>query len=153
MPSACAPHLRLFKRLLTIDAAEFGTEYDAHAYDADVPGDREVTPQDVQVWLRGYARFLKTGAEVLHDPRYFPQAKIITFGIAHGWTPPYKAPRHIDMPARAVAMLRNVDGFNYLDNASYHVYGYGTHLYPSPNDIDGGGDPYVERRCRSPWAG
>jgi len=33
-------------------------------------------------------------------------------------------------------MLRNVDGFNYLDNAEYHVDGYGTHLYPSPNDIE-----------------
>lgn len=121
---------------LEIDAVEFGSEFDAYAYDADVPKDRAVTPQDVQIWLRGYARFLKTGAEVLHDPRYFPSAKIITFGIAHGWAPPHQAPRHIDMPAKAVAMLRNVDGFNYLDNASYHVDGYGTHLYPSPNDIN-----------------
>jgi hypothetical protein len=31
-----------------------------------------------------------------------------------------------------------VDGFNYLDNAGYHVDGYGTHIYPSPNDPQAG---------------
>ena len=29
-----------------------------------------------------------------------------------------------------MAMLRNVDGFNYLENKEYKVDGYGTHLYP-----------------------
>jgi hypothetical protein len=30
-------------------------------------------------------------------------------------------------------MLKDVDGFNYLDNASYRVDGYGTHIYASPS--------------------
>jgi hypothetical protein len=71
-------------------------------------------------------------AEVIHDPDYFPHAKIITFDIAHGshrWDRP---PHHFSNPARMVALVRNLDGFNYLDNAIYHVDGYGTHIYPNP---------------------
>ena len=64
----------------------------------------------------------------------FPNAKIITFGIAHSGDYPPNAPNCFSNPARLVAMLRNVDGFNYLDNAEYHVDGYGTHLYTSPNN-------------------
>jgi Right handed beta helix region len=142
-PDKYARRLRtLFNALktagLTIDAAEFGSEYDTYAYDADVPNGHAASPEELKTWLRAYGKFLKTGAEVLHDPHYFPHAKIITFGIAHGWTPPHKPQQHFDIPAGVVAMLRDVDGFNYLDNSSYHVDGYGTHLYPSPNNIDGG---------------
>jgi hypothetical protein len=118
---------------LSIDAVEFGSEDDSYPYDADVPNGHQATAEEVHTWLRGYAQFLKTGAELLHDPGYFPQAKIITFGIAHGCDTCDKS--HLSSPARFVAMLKNVDGFNYLDNSSYHVDGYGTHLYPSPNDI------------------
>ena len=32
-------------------------------------------------------------------------------------------------------MLRNLDGFNYLDNAEYHVDGYGTHIYRGADSI------------------
>jgi hypothetical protein len=32
-------------------------------------------------------------------------------------------------------MLRNLDGFNYLDNTLYHVDGYGTHIYPNPDNL------------------
>ena len=35
-----------------------------------------------------------------------------------------------------IAALRNLDGFNYLDNAIYHVDGYGTHIYPNPDDLE-----------------
>jgi hypothetical protein len=35
-----------------------------------------------------------------------------------------------------LALLRNLDGFNYLDNAIYHVDGYGTHIYPYPDSIE-----------------
>jgi hypothetical protein len=76
-------------------------------------------------------------AEVIHDSHYFPNAKIITFGIAHGsdrWDPsPH--PHHFSNPARMLALLRNLDGFNYLDNAIYHLDGYGTHIYPNPDNL------------------
>jgi hypothetical protein len=91
----------------------------------------------MMTWLRGYGEFLKAGALVIHDPRYFPQAKIITFGIAHA-DDRYDRPwHHISHPATVVARLRNVNGFNYLDNSSYQVDGYGTHIYPWPGDIAG----------------
>jgi hypothetical protein len=72
-------------------------------------------------------------AQVIRDPRYFPQAKLITFGMAHGGTPS----NSLENPAQFVAMLRNVDGVNYLDNATYRVDGYGTHIYASPSNITG----------------
>jgi hypothetical protein len=76
---------------------------------------------------------LKTGATILHDPRYYPEAKIITFGIAHGYTAPGHPPQCLSDPAKIVAMLKDVDSFNYLDNSGYHVDGYGTHVYASPS--------------------
>ncbi len=120
---------------LTVDAVEFGNEDDTYAYDADVPNGHAASPEELKTWLRGYGQFLKTGTMVLHDPRYFPQAKIITFGMAHvinAWDNP---PHHLEQPAGVVALLRNVDGYNYLDNFSYHVDGYGSHIYAS-NDIN-----------------
>ena len=76
------------------------------------------------------SRYLQAAALAIGDPNYFPHAKIITFGIAHGsdkWDKPW---RHISQPVVVVARLRNVNGFNYLDNALYRVDGYGTHIYP-----------------------
>lgn len=120
---------------LTVDAVEFGNEDDTTCYDADVPDGRPSNANDLAIWAHGYGEFLKAGVEVVHDPRYYPQAKIITFGIAHGSDQWDKPPHHISQPARAVAMLRNVKGFNYLDNSTYHVDGYGTHIY-AQNDIN-----------------
>ena len=119
---------------LTIDAVEFGNEDDSYYYDADVPNGHSANQVELHAWLQGYGQFLKTGATILHDPRYYPQAKIITFGIAHGYTPPGRPPQCLSDPAKAVAMLKDVDGFNYLDNSGYHVDGYGTHIYASPGN-------------------
>ncbi len=117
---------------LAVDAVEFGNEDDSFYYDADVPNGHPATPDELHTWLRGYGEFLKTGATILHDPAYFPQAKIVTFGIAHGSDQYDNPPHHLSNPAKAVAMLRDVDGFNYLDNAGYHVDAFGTHIYASP---------------------
>lgn len=122
---------------LAIDAVEFGNEDDSYYYDADVPSEHRATTDELHIWLRGYGEFLRAGAAVLHDPRYYPDAKIVTFGIAHGCDQCGGPPRHLSNPAKIVAMLKNVDGFNYLNNASYRVDGYGTHIYASPNDVDG----------------
>lgn len=121
---------------LTIDAVEFGNEDDSYYYDADVPNGHAATPAELQVWLHGYGEFLKTGALVLHDSHYYPQAKIITFGIAHNSDQYDNPPHHLSNPASIVAMLKNVNGVNYLDNTSYHVDAFGTHVYASPNGVD-----------------
>jgi len=121
---------------LTVDAFEIGNEVDWVCFNGDVPFARPATPDDVAVAARGYARFLQAAAEVIRDPRFFPEAKIITFGMAHadeGWDLPL--PHHLPNPAAFVASLRDLDGVNYLSNARYHVDGYGLHIYPDPNDI------------------
>ena len=115
---------------LSIDAFEIGNEYDWICFNGDVPNGHAATEEDWMTAVRGYAYFLKTTATIIHDPQYFPQAKIITFGIAHSSDRWDRPPHHFSNPARMVAMLRNLDGFNYLDNASYHIDGYGTHIYP-----------------------
>jgi hypothetical protein len=115
---------------LTIDAFEIGNEEDWICYNGDVPNGHKASDAELLTAVRGYANFLKAAATVIHDPHYFPQAKIITFGIAHSsdrWDVP---PHHFSNPAHMVAMLKNLDGFNYLDNPGYHVDGYGTHIYP-----------------------
>ena len=118
---------------LAIDAVEFGNEDDSFYYDADVPNGHAATPDELHTWLRGYGAFLKTGAKLLRDPSYYPTAKIITFGIAHGCDQCGGPPQHLSDPQRVVAMLKDVDGFDYLDNGDYHVDGFGTHIYASPS--------------------
>lgn len=121
---------------LTIDAFEIGNEVDWICFNGDVPDGHAPTEAELMTAVRGYAHFLKTAAEVIHDPHYFPNAKLITFGIAHGSDRWDKPPHHFSNPARMVAMVRNLDGFNYLDNSIYHVDGYGTHIYPDPNNLE-----------------
>ena len=122
---------------LSIDAFEIGNEFDTSCYDADVPVGHQASEKEIGTWLRGYGEFLKAAALVIRDPNYFPHSTIITFGMAHGsdkWDKPW---RHMSHPAALVARLRNVNGFNYLDNSQYKVDGYGTHIYPWPGDIVG----------------
>jgi hypothetical protein len=121
---------------LTIDAFEIGNEADWICFNGDVPDGHAPSPAEFMTAVRGYAHFLRTAAEVIHSPRYFPDAKIITFGIAHAsdrWDHP---PHHFSNPARMIAALRNLDGFNYLDTDEYHVDGYGTHIYPDANNLN-----------------
>ncbi len=118
---------------LAVDAFEIGNEDDTDCYNADIPTGRTAAAQDLKAAARGYGKFLMASAEVIHDPKYYPQAKLITFGMAHGGTPSNSLPE----PAQFVAMLRNVDGVNYLDNDKYHVDGIGTHIYASPSDVTG----------------
>ncbi len=122
---------------LNVDAFEIGNEVDWVCFNGDVPFGRPATTNDILITARGYARFLEAAAEVIRDPRFFPSAKIITFGMSHadaGWD--NNPPHHLPNPAAFVASLRNLDGVNYLDNARYRVDGYGTHIYPDPDDIE-----------------
>ena len=70
----------------------------------------------------------------MHDRRNYPNAKIITFGIAHGGDPE----ESLSEPDKAVAVLKAVDGADDLDNAAYQVDGFGTHIYLLPSDPRGG---------------
>ena len=101
-----------------------------------MPDGHTPTEAEFLTAVRGYARFLRAAAEVIHDPHCFPSAKIITFGMAHGSDRWDKPAHHFSQPARMIAALRNLDGFNYLDNALYHVDGYGTHIYPNPDTLE-----------------
>jgi hypothetical protein len=121
---------------LTIDAFEIGNEYDSNCFNGDVPDGHAASEEEMITVLRGYGDFLKTAALIIRD--YFPQAKIVTFGICHSDDRYDKPPHHISHPAaNFVARLRNVNGFNYLDNSLYHVDGYGTHIYPWPGNPAG----------------
>ena len=123
---------------LNIDAFEIGNEYDWICFNGDVPNGHTASPQELKVILHGYGEILKTAALVIRDPQYFPKAKIVTFGIAHSDDRYDKPAHHISHPAATfVAGLRNVDGFNYLDNSLYHVDGYGTHVYPWEGNVAG----------------
>jgi hypothetical protein len=118
---------------LSVDAFEIGNEDDSYCYNPDMPNGREANAAELQAAARGYAKFLQAAATTIKQ--FFPQAKLVTFGIAHGWTPPGRPSEHLTSPARFIAMLKNVDGVNYIDNPAYRIDGYGTHLYTSPNDI------------------
>jgi hypothetical protein len=122
---------------LDVDAFEIGNEDDWVCFNGDVPFGRPATPQDISIAARGYARFLEAAADTIHDRHFFPEAKIITFGMSHadsGWDE--NPPHHLPNPAAFVASLRNLDGKNYLDNARYHIDGYGSHIYPEADDIE-----------------
>jgi hypothetical protein len=115
---------------LTIDAFEIGNEDDTDCYDGDIPTGHPANQQEIETAAEGYGKFLMASAVLIHDPHYYPGAKIITFGMTHASNPVYS----IVTPAKFVAMLRNVGGVNYLDNEKYHVDGFGTHIYASPNN-------------------
>jgi hypothetical protein len=121
---------------LIVDAFEIGNEVDWACFNGDVPFGRNSTPNDVLNAARGYARFLQAAARVIRDTRYFPTAKIITFGMAHIddlWDAPLR--HHLPNPASFVALLHNLDGIDYLRNESYQIDGYGSHIYTDVNDI------------------
>ena len=121
---------------LTVDAFEIGNEYNWVCFNGDVPFGRPATAKDILIAKRGYARFLEAAAVTIRNPRLFPRAKIITFGMSHadtGWDE--NPPHHLPNPAAFVASLRSLDGKNYLDNARYRIDGYGSHVYPEANDI------------------
>jgi hypothetical protein len=107
-------------------------------FNGDVPNGHTASPQELKVILHGYGEILKTAALVIRDPQYLLKAKIVTFGIAHSDDRYDKPAHHISHPAATfVAGLRNVDGFNYLDNSLYHVDGYGTHVYRWEGNVAG----------------
>ena len=116
---------------LSVDAFEIGNEDDQYCYNPDIPNNGMASDAVLGHAVRAYAKFLYVAATTIKSPSFFPDAKVITFGIAHaGGTS-----GHVSEPARFIAMLKNVDGVNYIDNPAYRIDGYGTHLYTSPNNI------------------
>ena len=121
---------------LTIDAFEIGNEYNSSCFDADVPFGRLATPQEFQTMVLGYAHLLRAAADIIESPNYFLHAPIVTFGIAHLSDADDPFDHHIENPDRIIDVLKNLGGFDYLDNAEYHVAGIGSHIYVSPDVID-----------------
>ena len=111
----------------TVDAFEIGNELDLYCNDADSPTGAEwakhqwkwfLNPDQVQTFVRGYAPYL--AASVASIRKYFPQAKIITYGNSM----PTSAPL-----IEALASVRDADGK--ITDYTKLVDGYGSHLYPT----------------------
>ncbi|MGA2047529.1 MAG: hypothetical protein ABSG96_07540 [Terracidiphilus sp.] len=120
---------------ISIDAFEIGNELDWICFNGDVPDGHTPAQAEFMTAVRAYAQYLKAAATLIHSPQYFPNAKIITFGMAHGSDQWDRPAHHFNNPASMIAQLRNLDGFNYLSNSSYKVDGYGVHLYPSAESV------------------
>jgi hypothetical protein len=110
----------------TVDAFEIGNELDLYCNDADSPTGAEwakhqwkwfLSPAQVQTFVRGYAPYL--AASVASIRKYFPKAKIITYGNSM----PASAPL-----MEALASVRDADGR--VTDYTKLVDGYGSHLYP-----------------------
>ena len=109
-----------------VDAFEIGNELDLYCNDADSPTGAEwakhqwkwfLSAAQAQNFVGGYGPFL--GASVAAIRKYFPQAKIITYGNSL----PTSAPL-----MEALANVRGADG-KFTDYTRL-VDGYGSHLYP-----------------------
>ncbi len=112
---------------LTVDAFEIGNEFDLYCNDADSPTGAEwakhnwkwfLTPEQVQAFVKGYAPFLATSVSVIRS--YFPEAKIITFGLSM----PPAAPL-----IKALASVEDDSGA--VTDYTELVDGYGSHIYPT----------------------
>jgi hypothetical protein len=110
----------------TVDAFEIGNELDLYCNDADSPTGAEWTkhqwkwflsPAQVQTFVHGYGPYL--AASVASIRKYFPQAKIITYGNSM----PASAPL-----IEALAGVRDANGT--VTDYTKLVDGYGSHLYP-----------------------
>jgi len=110
----------------TVDAFEIGNELDLYCNDADSPTGAEwakhqwkwfLSPAQVQTFVRGYGPYL--AASVMTIRKYFPQAKIITYGNSM----PASAPL-----MEALASVRDAKGK--VTDYTRLVDGYGSHLYP-----------------------
>jgi hypothetical protein len=111
----------------TVDAFEIGNELDLYCNDADSPTGAEwakhhwkwfLSPAQVTAFVRGYGPYL--AASVASIRRYFPRAKIITYGNSM----PASAPL-----IEALASARGADGK--ITDYTRLVDGYGSHLYPT----------------------
>jgi len=110
----------------TVDAFEVGNELDLYCNDADNPNGAEwarhqwrwfLSAAQSQAFARGYGPFL--GASVAAIRKYFPQAKIITYGNSLASSAPLM---------EALANVRDEQG-KIIDYTRL-VDGYGAHLYP-----------------------
>ncbi|MDB5400265.1 MAG: hypothetical protein QOD93_4212 [Acetobacteraceae bacterium] len=110
-----------------IEAFEIGNEFDLHRNDADSPTGSEwathnwhwfLTSEQVQAFVKGYAPYLATSVAAIR--KYFPHAKIITFGLSM----PAAAPL-----IQALASVRDDKG-KVIDYTEF-VDAYGLHIYPT----------------------
>lgn len=113
----------LKKAGVTVDAFEIGNELDWVCFNGDLPMDRPVEDSELLAHARAYGRFLARAEQVIHQSKYYPNAKIVSHGVANG--PGITHPGMMKNPGKVIAMLKNVDGVNYqkhLDVLGIHVY-------------------------------
>ncbi len=121
-------HFEVLKQAgLSVDAFEIGNELDLYCNDADMPKTSDfashhwkwfLTSDQVQAFVRGYAPFLKASVELIRA--YFPNAKIITFGMGN--------PTGNSAPLIA-ALANYTDPSGQTFDYTSLVDGYGSHIY------------------------
>lgn len=119
---------------LAIDAFEIGNEMDTITFNGDSPNDpdRTFTEQETLKWVTGYALFLESSALIIKNE--FPQAKVITFGLANAPNSfvPFRGFHLLD-PAHDLARMKNLVVNGVASNYFRYVDGIGLHIYPNPN--------------------
>jgi hypothetical protein len=111
----------------TVDAFEVGNEYDLYCNNADNPTAADwakhhwqwfLSPAQVNTFVSGYGPVLATAVAAIR--KYFPAARIITFGLSM----PVAAPLIQALSHARTAAGKTVDYTNLVD-------GYGLHIYPT----------------------
>jgi hypothetical protein len=119
---------------LTVDAFEIGNELDLYCNDADMPMTSEfakhhwkwfLTADQVRAFDAGYVPFLTTFAGLIRE--YFPQAKIITFGMSNPTG---------DSAALIAGLAHFTDSTGRTFDYTTLVDGYGTHIYPKSDTTE-----------------
>ena len=114
-------YLKEFKNKgVEVNAFEIGNELDWVCFNGDIPLNSYDERYDFHA--RNYAKFLKAAVSVIN--KYYPQAKIVSFGAANIKRSQNVTGR-LKQPGKLLAALRNVDGKNYLK----YLDGIGIHFY------------------------
>ncbi len=115
---------------ISLGAVEIGNELDQVCFNGDLPVDRpgDVPEDQLLPYAEAYARFLDTAVDVIKQPRFYPDARILTFGTSNT----IKAlPDHaFQNDGMFISLLRNIAGKNLLSQ----VDAFAVHMYPDPRN-------------------
>lgn len=149
------------KRGVKVIAFEIGNEINTACYNADVPvrdATAPPTPDEFKLVYSGYANVIKAAVETVHRREYYPDAKIISAGLAGVRATKYNG-RNIPHPGRIIDALRlipyNASGktsvYDLIDGIGIHYYARGNSasiegvrlaLADLDRDTKAGGKPY-----------
>lgn len=114
---------------VVVDAFEIGNEFDSVCFNPDLPIDQPITDAQLPQYAGLYAQFLEHAVAVVHEPQFYPNAQILTFGIANANDKTLNG--FIEHPGVMLSLLSNINGHNDLDLVNQ----IGLHIYPSPTNL------------------